>query len=71
MKDLNVITLILYFSAIVAISTGILIQIQFDMSDGTVILISIGSLFGGFLLIGIAELIRVLTKISRQLVENK
>ncbi|MFC0561932.1 hypothetical protein [Halalkalibacter alkalisediminis] len=67
----NVIALILYIPAIVAIVFGIIVQTQFDMSEGIVILISVCSMFGGFLLIGIAELIRLLSKISQQIAEEK
>jgi hypothetical protein len=60
-----------YIPAIGAVIFGIFVQREFDMSDGLNLLVSIGSLFGGFLLLGIAEVIRLLSKVSRQIDENK
>ncbi|WP_273843636.1 hypothetical protein [Halalkalibacter alkalisediminis] len=40
------------------------------MNDGTNLLAEIGSLFGGLFLIGLAELMRLLSKISLQIEET-
>lgn len=71
LKNLNAVALFLYIPAIGAVIFGIFVQREFDMSDGLNLLVSIGSLFGGFLLLGIAEVIRLLSKVSRQIDENK
>ncbi|UCZ51534.1 hypothetical protein LGQ02_11690 [Bacillus shivajii] len=62
MKDLNAIALLLYIPAIGTLIFGILVLIMFDMGDGLHLLVLAGSLFGGFLLLGIAEIIRLLSK---------
>jgi hypothetical protein len=54
-----------------AVITGMYVLIKFDTSEGLVLLVSIGSMFGGILLVGIAEIIRLLSKISRQIDETK
>jgi len=63
--------MLLYIPAIVALIFGIFVQREFDMSDGLFLLVSTGCLFGGFLLLGIAEIIRLLSKIIRQNNANK
>ncbi|MFC0561717.1 hypothetical protein ACFSUR_08550 [Halalkalibacter alkalisediminis] len=59
-----------YIPAITAIVFGIYVQSKFDMNDGTNLLAEIGSLFGGLFLIGLAELMRLLSKISLQIEET-
>ena len=64
LKKLNFIAVLLYVFGIIAMGFWILATKQYNLSsDGTVLLASIGSLFGGLLLIGIAEIIRLLSKI--------
>lgn len=70
MININAIALILYIPAILAIVFGVNFQREFDMSDGVNLLISLGSIFCGLFLIGIAEIIRLLSKISKQIMEN-
>ncbi|MDV2683984.1 hypothetical protein RYX56_06310 [Alkalihalophilus lindianensis] len=71
MKNLNAVALYTYIPGIMAVITGMYVLIKFDTSEGLVLLISIGSMFGGILLVGIAEIIRLLSKISRQIDETK
>ncbi|WP_227940403.1 hypothetical protein [Alkalihalobacillus deserti] len=71
MRNLNVVALTLYIPALAAIIFGIYVQLNLDMSDGVNLLASIGGLFGGLFLIGLAEIIRLLSNISRQIDENK
>ncbi|WP_368505185.1 hypothetical protein AB3N04_05955 [Alkalihalophilus sp. As8PL] len=71
MKNLNAVALYTYIPGIVAVITGMYVLIKFDTSEGLVLLVSIGSMFGGILLVGIAEIIRLLSKISRQINETK
>ncbi|MED1603383.1 hypothetical protein [Alkalihalophilus marmarensis] len=72
MKNVNTIALLLYFTAMCAIFFGVYVQVQFDTSsDGLILLVSVGSLVAGLLLLGIAEMIRLLSKISRKLTAPK
>lgn len=72
MKNINSIALLLYFTSLCAIFFSVYAQVQFDTSsDGLILLVSVGSLVGGVLLLGIAEMIRLLSKISRKLHTTK
>jgi hypothetical protein len=71
LKNLNAVALYTYIPGIMAVLTGMYVLIDFDTSEGLVLLVSIGSMFGGFLLVAIAEIIRLLSKISRQIDETK
>ncbi|MCF6408799.1 hypothetical protein [Pseudalkalibacillus salsuginis] len=67
MKNVNVAGIILLVAGVIAIGFGVFVQETLDMKNGTIILSSIASIFIGLLMLGIAEIIRLLFKISRQL----